>query len=232
MIIDIDQNEKSKNKRECNKYRAVVVSVEYEYIKFNLHKEYLPTGKLTLKLNVENNNKNRFRIDRRHNCGTINSNKFPFCSFLPVQSPKFAPPIEFVDQATLSPPEGYKDGSLLDSALSDALSNHVFGAQHIQQLQVIQRLQQQRAAMLAARAAASSQQQQQQQPQTTQQQPIQQPIQQQQQQQIPQQQQLIQQQNVIIDPQQQTEICPECTQCSECAAAKLAELEAGGEFIN
>ncbi|CAH1730769.1 unnamed protein product [Chironomus riparius] len=138
-------------------------------------------------------------------------------------SPKFAPPIEFVDQATLSPPEGYKDGSLLDSALSDALSNHVFGAQHIQQLQVIQRLQQQRAAMLAARAAASSQQQT---PQTTQQQqsiPIQQ--QQQQQQQIPQQQ--IQQQNVIIDPQQQAEICPECTQCSECAAAKLAELEAG-----
>ncbi|XP_070490626.1 uncharacterized protein [Chironomus tepperi] len=155
-------------------------------------------------------------------------------------SPKFAPPIEFVDQATLSPPEGYKDGSLLDSALSDALSNHVFGAQHIQQLQVIQRLQQQRAAMLAARAAASSQQQQ---PQTTQQQ--QQPIQQQQQQQqqiqqIPQQQQQqiqqqqiqqqqIQQQNVIIDPQQQAEICPECTQCSECAAAKLAELEAGAE---
>ncbi|KAL7016344.1 hypothetical protein ACKWTF_009999 [Chironomus riparius] len=140
-------------------------------------------------------------------------------------SPKFAPPIEFVDQATLSPPEGYKDGSLLDSALSDALSNHVFGAQHIQQLQVIQRLQQQRAAMLAARAAASSQQQT---PQTTQQQqsiPIQQ--QQQQQQQIPQQQ--IQQQNVIIDPQQQAEICPECTQCSECAAAKLAELEAGAE---
>jgi type II secretory pathway component GspD/PulD (secretin) len=112
-----------------------------------------------------------------------------------------------VDQATLSPPEGYKDGSLLDSALSDALSNHVFGAQHIQQLQVIQRLQQQRAAMLAARAAAaanvSSQQQQQQQQ---------------------------QQQNVIIDPQQQGDICPECTQCSECAAAKLAELEAGGEF--
>lgn len=72
------------------------------------------------------------------------------------QSPKFAPPIEFVDQATLSPPEGYKDGGLLDSALSGALGNHVFGAQHIQQLQVIQRLQQQRAAMLAARAAAAN----------------------------------------------------------------------------
>jgi hypothetical protein len=180
---------------------------------------------------VKKYNKNRFRIYRRHNIcnsGTINSNKFPLSSFLPVQSPKFAPPIEFVDQATLSPPEGYKDGSLLDSALSDALSNHVFGAQHIQQLQVIQRLQQQRAAMLAARAAASSQQtqtqtQQQQQPQT-QQQPIQQ--------QTAIQQQQIQQQNVIIDPQQQAEICPECTQCSECAAAKLAELEAGGEFIN
>lgn len=72
------------------------------------------------------------------------------------QSPKFAPPIEFVDQATLSPPEGYKDGGLIDSALSGALGNHVFGAQHIQQLQVIQRLQQQRAAMLAARAAAAN----------------------------------------------------------------------------
>lgn len=64
--------------------------------------------------------------------------------------------MEFVDQATLSPPEGYKDTSLIDSALSGALSNHVFGAQHIQQLQVIQRLQQQRAAMLAARAAAAN----------------------------------------------------------------------------
>lgn len=76
--------------------------------------------------------------------------------FSRLQSPKFAPPIEFVDQATLSPPEGYKDGGLLDSALSGALGNHVFGAQHIQQLQVIQRLQQQRAAMLAARAAAAN----------------------------------------------------------------------------
>lgn len=66
--------------------------------------------------------------------------------------------MEFVDQATLSPPEGYKDGSgLLDNALGGALGGHVFGAQHIQQLQVIQRLQQQRAAMLAARAAAGQQ---------------------------------------------------------------------------
>lgn len=67
--------------------------------------------------------------------------------------------MEFVDQTTLSPPEGYKDGSALDAALSGALGNHVFGAQHIQQLQVIQKLQQQRAAMLAARAAAEQQQQ-------------------------------------------------------------------------
>lgn len=68
-----------------------------------------------------------------------------------MQSPKFAPPIEFVDQATLSPPEGYKDAAALSNALSGALGGgHVFGAQHIQQLQVIQRLQQQRAAMLAA----------------------------------------------------------------------------------
>jgi hypothetical protein len=113
---------------------------------------------------------------------------------------------------------------MLDSALSDALSNHVFGAQHIQQLQVIQRLQQQRAAMLAARAAqsASSQQPTQQQ----QQQPSNQQQQQQPQQQTP---QTPSQANVIIDPQTQGEICPECTQCSECAAAKLAELEAGGE---
>lgn len=130
------------------------------------------------------------------------------------QSPKFAPPIEFVDQATLSPPEGYKDGTLLDSALSDALSNHVFGAQHIQQLQVIQRLQQQRAAMLAARAASN----------VSSQQPAHQPST------LPTT-ATTTTQNVIIDPQQQGEVCLECTQCSECAAAKLAELEAGGESI-
>lgn len=69
------------------------------------------------------------------------------------QSPKFAPPIEFVDPAALSPPEGYKDGGgKLTNALGNALGGHVFGAQHMQQLQVIQRLQAQRAAMLAARA--------------------------------------------------------------------------------
>ncbi|KAG5673302.1 hypothetical protein PVAND_003362 [Polypedilum vanderplanki] len=140
----------------------------------------------------------RICCDEGCNCGyTDDDGRTP-------PSPKYAPPIEFVDQATLSPPEGYKDGSLLDSALSDALSNHVFGAQHIQQLQVIQRLQQQRAAMLAARAASTPSQQQQ-----------------------SSQQQQQQQQNIVIDPQQQGDICPECTQCSECAAAKLAELEAG-----
>lgn len=57
-----------------------------------------------------------------------------------------------MDQATLSPPEGYKDAAALTNALGGALGGHVFGAQHIQQLQVIQRLQQQRAAMLAARS--------------------------------------------------------------------------------
>uniref|UniRef100_A0A1I8QF77 Uncharacterized protein n=1 Tax=Stomoxys calcitrans TaxID=35570 RepID=A0A1I8QF77_STOCA len=66
------------------------------------------------------------------------------------QSPKFAPPIEFVDEAALSPPDGYKDNGLKNT-LGGALSGHIFGAQHLQQLQVIQRLQQQRAAMLAAR---------------------------------------------------------------------------------
>lgn len=74
------------------------------------------------------------------------------------QSPKFAPPIEFVDQAALSPPEGYKDGGAnLQQALGGALGGHIFGAQHIQQLQVIQRLQAQRAAMLAARSSGHNQ---------------------------------------------------------------------------
>lgn len=94
--------------------------------------------------------------------------------FPPSQSPKFAPPIEFVDPAALSPPEGYKDGSgaggaggggptsgggaggKLPGALAGALGGHVFGAQHMQQLQVIQRLQAQRAAMLAARASGTT----------------------------------------------------------------------------
>ncbi|XP_073830979.1 uncharacterized protein isoform X4 [Musca autumnalis] len=74
---------------------------------------------------------------------TDDSNRTP-------QSPKFAPPIEFVDEAALSPPDGYKDNGLKNT-LGGALSGHIFGAQHLQQLQVIQRLQQQRAAMLAAR---------------------------------------------------------------------------------
>jgi hypothetical protein len=119
---------------------------------------------------------------------------FLLCHF---QSPKFAPPIEFVDQATLSPPEGYKDGGLLDSALSGALGNHVFGAQHIQQLQVIQRLQQQRAAMLAARAAAANATSQASTTTTT---------------------------TPAVDP---AAVCTECAECAECAAAKLAELEGG-----
>lgn len=56
----------------------------------------------------------------------------------------------------MSPPEGYKDGGAnLQQALGGALGGHIFGAQHIQQLQVIQRLQAQRAAMLAARATAA-----------------------------------------------------------------------------
>lgn len=66
-----------------------------------------------------------------------------------LQSPKYAPPVEFVDQAALSPPEGYKDGGL-QQALGGVLGSHIFGAQHMQQLQVIQRLQAKRAAMLAA----------------------------------------------------------------------------------
>lgn len=150
--------------------------------------------------------------------------KFMYSDFM--QSPKFAPPIEFVDQATLSPPEGYKDGGLLDNALSGALGNHVFGAQHIQQLQVIQRLQQQRAAMLAARAAAanSNSTSSTTTPITTttaatavtttattnntsqQQAPL----------------------NAVIDQQQQT-VCTECAECAECAAAKLMETEGIGE---
>lgn len=55
--------------------------------------------------------------------------------------------MEFVDQAALSPPDGYKDGL---QALGGVLGSHIFGAQHYQQLQVIQQLQAQRAAMIAA----------------------------------------------------------------------------------
>lgn len=87
--------------------------------------------------------------------GDIIKNNVFFFSFLifvslSLQSPKYAPPIEFVDEAALSPPDGYKDNGLKNT-LGGALSGHIFGAQHLQQLQVIQRLQQQRAAMLAAR---------------------------------------------------------------------------------
>lgn len=59
------------------------------------------------------------------------------------------------DQAALSPPEGYKDGSL-QQALGGVLGSHIFGAQHIQQLQVIQRLQAQRAAMIAAQRSTGN----------------------------------------------------------------------------
>lgn len=118
-----------------------------------------------------------------------------------LQSPKFAPPIEFVDPAALSPPEGYKDGSggvggaggKLSSALGGALGGHVFGAQHMQQLQVIQRLQAQRAAMLAARATNG--------------------------QQVQIQSSAVQQQQTI-DP-SLTTVCTECAECAECAAKQM-----------
>lgn len=119
-----------------------------------------------------------------------------------LQSPKFAPPIEFVDPAALSPPEGYKDGSggvggaggKLSSALGGALGGHVFGAQHMQQLQVIQRLQAQRAAMLAARATNGQQVQIQSQPSSVQQQTIDSSL---------------------------TTVCTECAECAECAAKQM-----------
>ncbi|XP_055386925.1 uncharacterized protein LOC129615637 [Condylostylus longicornis] len=55
-----------------------------------------------------------------------------------------------VTEETLSPPDGYKDNRPVNP-ISEALSGHIFGTHHIQQLQVIQKLQQQRAAILAAR---------------------------------------------------------------------------------
>lgn len=63
--------------------------------------------------------------------------------------------MEFVDQAALSPPDGYKDAGL-QQALGGVLGSHIFGAQHLQQLQVIQRLQAQRAAMMAAQRTPST----------------------------------------------------------------------------
>ncbi|XP_017479604.1 PREDICTED: protein grainyhead-like [Rhagoletis zephyria] len=142
------------------------------------------------------------------------------------QSPKYAPPIEFVDEAALSPPDGYKDNGLKNT-LGGALSGHIFGAQHIQQLQVIQRLQQQRAAMLAARnnnqippppppvgSAALSQHHQQQHQQQQQQQQAGQQAQQQQHQQL-------QQQHSPDDD--SLGVCTECAECAECAAKQLQD---------
>ncbi|XP_037041361.1 uncharacterized protein LOC119078050 isoform X3 [Bradysia coprophila] len=113
------------------------------------------------------------------------------------QSPKYAPPIEFVDPAALSPPEGYKDGGSLSNALGGALGGHVFGAQHMQQLQVIQRLQAQRAAMLAARASNG------QQGQTA---------------------QNVNNSGPIVDSNPST-VCTECAECAECAAKQLQDEE-------
>lgn len=124
--------------------------------------------------------------------------------FFHFQSPKYAPPIEFVDQAALSPPEGYKDGGAggdgslvggisasatanLQQALGGALGGHVFGAQHLQQLQVIQRLQAQRAAMMAARASAS-------------------------------QNQIVNTQHSAAMASSASTVCAECAECAECAA--------------
>lgn len=131
-----------------------------------------------------------------------------FIIFFFFQSPKFAPPIEFVDQAALSPPEGYKDGGAggdaslvgisasasanLQQALGGALGGHVFGAQHIQQLQVIQRLQAQRAAMMAARASAN------------QGQIINQPVN--------------VQHSAATAATAASTVCAECAECAECAA--------------
>lgn len=95
----------------------------------------------------------------------------------------------------MSPPEGYKDGGSLTNALGGALGGHVFGAQHMQQLQVIQRLQAQRAAMLAARASNG------QQGPTA---------------------QHVNNSGPIVDANQST-VCTECAECAECAAKQLQE---------
>lgn len=138
-----------------------------------------------------------------------------------MQSPKFAPPIEFVDEAALSPPDGYKDNGI-KATLGGALSGHIFGAQHIQQLQVIQRLQQQRAAMLA-------QQRQQQQQQHNQIPPPPPPVgsssssQQQQQQQHLQHNANLQQQTAHSPDDDLQGVCTECAECAECAAKQLQD---------
>lgn len=60
------------------------------------------------------------------------------------QSPKFAPPLEFVDAVTLSPPEGYKDMELGEQQLL-ALQQMARRGQQQQQQQRQQQEQQQRA---------------------------------------------------------------------------------------
>lgn len=103
--------------------------------------------------------------------------------------------MEFVDQAALSPPEGYKDGGL-QQALGGVLGNHIFGAQHIQQLQVIQRLQAKRAAMLAAQRTTNNN--------------------------GTNQSGSSKNNNAPPPPPAQT-ICSECAECSECAAKQESE---------
>lgn len=127
-------------------------------------------------------------------CGKIH---FSLCFYLFVvvvferkQSPKYAPPMEFVDQAALSPPDGYKDGL---QALGGVLGSHIFGAQHYQQLQVIQQLQAQRAAMIAAQRTNNN---------TNQKSSSKNHS-------VP---------AVPQPPSSQTTVCTECAECTECAA--------------
>lgn len=130
-----------------------------------------------------------------------------------IQSPKYTPPIEFVDQAALSPPEGYKDGGAnLQQALGGALGGHIFGAQHIQQLQVIQRLQAQRAAMLAARATAAGGNPSQSSASVNNTRSSQSPVPQ------------------VASVPAANAICTECAECSECAA-KQEHDEGNFEFV-
>lgn len=148
-----------------------------------------------------------------------------------LQGPKFISPAEFVDEAALSPPDGYKDNGIKNS-LGGALSGHIFGAQHLQQLQVIQRLQQQRAAMLAARN--SNQTPQSQQGTSINQQIQKHPQQSQQQNQLPQTLSQLTHRQDTTQNQQPTEDdlqlgCTECAECAECAASKLHDA---GKFKN